>query len=212
MPYIYKITNTINGKIYIGKTSSSVEVRWKEHQKDALKKSKQHRPLYSAIQKYGINNFVIEQIEEVPNDEIACEREVYWIEYYGSFKNGYNATKGGDGKTYADYDLIYALFQEGKTNKEICQITGYAVKTVTSALEQKGVSAEERKLRGFVSSQIVLMIDKDTEEILNVFPSYNAAERFLNKPGSRRHITEVCQNKRKTAYGYKWKAIKKEIN
>ena len=212
MPYIYKITNSINGKIYIGKTSSSIEERWKEHKRDSIKENEKHRPLYRAMNKYGVENFSIEELEKCDTDKIACEREKYWIEYYGSFKNGYNATKGGDGKTYADYDLIYALFQEGKTNKEICQITGYAVKTVTSALEQKGVSAEERKLRGFVSSQIVLMIDKDTEEILNIFPSYNAAERFLNKPGSRRHITEVCQNKRKNAYGYKWKAIKKEIN
>lgn len=208
MPYIYKITNILNGKMYIGKTSSTIEARWKEHREDATCRNKEHRPLYSAIQKYGANNFVVEQIEEVPNDEIACERETFWIEHYGSFKNGYNATKGGDGRQYADYDLIFALFNEGKTGKEICQITGYTDKTITLALEQKGVSAEERKSRGNTQSQAVFMLDKKTLEILKVFSSLNEAERFLDKPGSRRHISEVCHGKRQTAYGYKWKLSK----
>ena len=208
MPYIYKIINDINDKVYIGKTSKTIEHRWKEHREDATTKSKDHRPLYSAIQKYGIEHFQIEEIEEVLNDKIACEREKYWIEYYGSFKNGYNATKGGDGCQYADYDLIYALFKEGKTGKEICQITGYTDKTITLALEQKGVSAEERKSRGNTQSQAVFMLDKKTLEILKVFSSLNEAERFLDKPGSRRHISEVCHGKRQTAYGYKWKLSK----
>jgi hypothetical protein len=57
------------------------------------------------MNKYGIDKFKIEQIEEC-DDSIVNEREIYWIEYYQSFKYGYNATKGGDGKLYLDYDLI----------------------------------------------------------------------------------------------------------
>lgn len=60
MPYIYKITNALNGKMYIGKTSSTIEERWKEHRQEATRQSKKHRPLYSAIQKYGADNFIIE--------------------------------------------------------------------------------------------------------------------------------------------------------
>ena len=205
MPYIYKITNDINEKVYIGKTSSSIEARWRQHRDDAHTQTKNHRPLYSAIRKYGIEHFSIEQVEEVQTDEIACEREKYWIEHYGSFKNGYNATKGGDGCQYADYDLIYALFKEGKTGKENCQITGYTDKTVTNALIQAGTTAAERRARGRTNSQAVFMLDMKTLEILKSFPSYAEAERFLEKPGSRRHISEVCRGKRQTAYGYKWK-------
>lgn len=205
MPYIYKITNVLNGKMYIGKTSSTIQERWKEHLKDATRRSKEHRPLYSAIKKYGADNFIIEQLEEVPNDEIACEREIFWIEYYGSFKNGYNATKGGDGRQYADYDLILALFNEGKTGKEICQITGYDHKTVTLALEQKGISAAERKVRGNTQCKAVLMLDKNTLEILKSFSSLAEAGRFLNKPSGSISISEVCRGKQQTAYGYKWK-------
>lgn len=71
MPYIYKITNNVNQKIYIGKTSTSIEERWKNHCKDSKAETKEKRPLYSAIRKYGIECFSIEQIEEVENDSIA---------------------------------------------------------------------------------------------------------------------------------------------
>jgi hypothetical protein len=61
------------------------------------------------MNKYGIEHFHISQIEETNDPD---EREKYWIEYYGTFKNGYNATIGGDGKRYLDYDLIIALYKE----------------------------------------------------------------------------------------------------
>ena len=204
--YIYKITNNINGKIYIGKTEFSVEKRFKEHCRDAFKERCEKRPLYSAINKYGIENFTVETIEETDNPE---EREKYWIEYYGSFKNGYNATMGGDGKKYADYELILSLFNEGKTEKEIYQITGYTDKTIRAALVQGGVSQEDRQARGVATrSKPVVMLDKNTLKILKVFPSAREAERYLNKPNGNRHINEVCNGKRQTAYGYKWRHLK----
>ena len=112
MPYIYKITNKINNKIYIGKTShSSIEERFKEHIRDSRKTRCEKRPLYDAMNKYGVENFSIEQIEQVKNDEIASEREQFWIEklrtYIGfSDCNGYNATLGGDSKRYYNYTEI----------------------------------------------------------------------------------------------------------
>lgn len=59
------------------------------------------------MRKYGCESFEIQCIEVV-EEHRACERERYWIEYYGTFKNGYNATHGGDGKPYIDYDLVLA--------------------------------------------------------------------------------------------------------
>ena len=54
----------------------------------------------------------IELIEETDNPE---EREVFWIENKRSFKNGYNATVGGDGKKYIDYDLVISSYKEIKS-------------------------------------------------------------------------------------------------
>ena len=95
MAYIYKITNDINGKIYIGKTERTPEIRFKEHCRDYRNKSHESRPLYKAMEKYGVEHFHCEIIEQTDYPE---EREKYWIEYYQSFKVGYNATLGATEK------------------------------------------------------------------------------------------------------------------
>ena len=205
MPYIYKITNKINNKIYIGKTSSTIKKRWQEHCNDSEKRGAESRPLYSAMNKYGINNFIIEQIEEVNTDEEACEKEKYWIEFYGSFKYGYNATKGGDGKAYADYDLIYALWNEGKNISEIHNILKYDYDTISLALSQQGISHEDKVKRGFLNRvKSVAKIDLSTGEIIDIYESISLAEKAN---GNTRHIAQVCKGTRKSAKGFGWKYI-----
>ena len=206
MPYIYKITNKINGKIYIGKTLNTIEKRWKEHCSDYKRERCEKRPLYNAMNKYGIENFEISLVEEC-DENILSEREKYWIEYYGAFKYGYNATIGGDGKPYADYDLFFALFKQGKNIKEISQITGFCTDTVSLGLKNKEITHEEIKNNGrMVVCKKIAKIDKDTDEILSVYSSIQEAYNELNKQHSG-HIASVCNGKRKTAYGYKWKYI-----
>jgi len=92
------------------------------------------RPLYSAINKYGIEHFKIEKIEECGID-ILNEREIYWIDYYHSYHNGYNATKGGDGKTRCDYDAVYNMYLQGYTKKKIMEQTGYDSQTCQKIIE-----------------------------------------------------------------------------
>ena len=110
---IYKIYKFLfpGNEVYIGKTLLTPEERFKQHCRDCYKPRNDKRPLYVAMNKYGIENFKLFTIEEC-SDKIVNEREVYWIEFYQSFKNGYNATIGGDGKTYLDYDLICATYKE----------------------------------------------------------------------------------------------------
>lgn len=214
MAYIYKITNIINNKIYIGKTEGTIEDRWKQHIRDSKKSQIQHRPLYSAIQKYGINNFKIEIVEQCDNT-IINDREKYWIEYYNSYKNGYNATIGGDGTVYCDYDLVYSLYQEGLTMTQISNMLSYDISTCRRILNTYNVTKEERIARGVHSLEIpVIQLDKDTQEIINIFPSAAKAAKFLGKERSG-HIASVCKGKRQTAYGYKWKygsTLKQEEN
>ena len=111
MAYIYQIVNDINQKIYIGKTEFSLEKRFKEHCKDAFKREKEKRPLYSAIRKYGPENFHIELIEITEYPE---EREIYWIKEKDSYKKGYNATLGGRGKRYINYNQVIVTYEKLK--------------------------------------------------------------------------------------------------
>lgn len=203
MAYIYQIENLINGKLYIGKSDYSLEKRFKEHCRDSKKPSLQNRPLYRAFNKYGIENFQISLIEETSTPD---EREIFWIEQKQSFKNGYNATKGGDGKHYVDYELINTLWEKGYGPLEIAKLTGYCKETVSRGLKNSTVTQEMIYARKFENQQKpVCKIDKQTDEILYVYKSISEAENYEK---TNKHIQDVCKGKRKTAGGFKWKYLK----
>ena len=88
---IYKITNTLNGKAYIGQ-SNDINRRFKEHQTHG---SRSRIPLDIAIEKYGKENFLFEILEECPIDKLN-EREQFWIEGFQTHLTGYNCNIGGD--------------------------------------------------------------------------------------------------------------------
>ena len=95
---IYKITNTINNKSYIGQTIKTAEERWKEHQAHAFGShpNDQNKTLYKAIRKYGVENFTFEVLQDnIETFEQLDKAEIYWIDYYNSFVKGYNETFGG---------------------------------------------------------------------------------------------------------------------
>lgn len=96
MGYIYKIYNSINGKIYIGQTVHEIDIRFKQHVNAAKRNNKSNIALYNAMNKYGSENFYIEMIEQCNNEQLD-EREIYWISFYNSYNEGYNMTLGGDG-------------------------------------------------------------------------------------------------------------------
>ena len=207
MAYIYQIINNINGKIYVGKTEFSIEKRFKEHCEDAFKNGKEKRPLYAAMRKYGIEHFHIELIEETNNPE---ERECYWIEQKQSFKYGYNATIGGDGRKYIDYDLVIATYKETQNVAETARRLNIDRSHASSILHLNNVdvlSTNEvnQKRLGKIVNQYTL-----TGEYIQSFPSAKTAADSLGKTtstskGATSHITDVCRGKRKTAYGYIWK-------
>ena len=97
---IYKITNLINNNAYIG-LSTNIKARWSSHRSNGFNSNSQeyNYPLYRAFRKYGIENFafeVLEELEEAEDLDLLCQKERYWIDFYDTFKNGYNQTAGGD--------------------------------------------------------------------------------------------------------------------
>ena len=97
MIIIYKITNLINGKVYIGQTIRPMEERFERHLRDAKNNLLPDNKFHRAIRKYGEENFQIEKIDEASTKKELNEKEIYWIKYFNSVEKGYNASPGGDG-------------------------------------------------------------------------------------------------------------------
>ena len=92
---IYKITNDINNKVYIGQTIQPLNTRWRSH-KVRGKNPSFNTGLYGATKKYGAENFDINIVISCDESELN-EMEIYYIDKYDTYNNGYNRTIGGEG-------------------------------------------------------------------------------------------------------------------
>lgn len=90
---IYKITNLLNNKIYIGQ-SADIASRFTQHIKNGLGIDTPNNILYTAMFKEGIENFSFEVLEECARNCLN-EREIYWIDFFQSQTWGYNMSRGG---------------------------------------------------------------------------------------------------------------------
>ena len=117
---IYKITNKVNGKAYVGLTKRGLDKRWRAHCSLAncnltcAKRPHFHR----AIVKYGVNVWKTEiLIEGITTAEEAARKEIEMISKYDTYANGYNSTKGGDGTT----GYVLSKEEQAKSTKGIAK-------------------------------------------------------------------------------------------
>lgn len=93
---VYKITNTVNGKLYIGMTRNTAEKRWRQHV-NASVSTKRYSALGSAIQKYGVGAFLVVTVYQAVNPLEAAKVERGLIAQLGTCApSGYNLTSGGE--------------------------------------------------------------------------------------------------------------------
>lgn len=127
---IYKITNQINGKSYIGQ-AIDIQTRWNKEKTRAFDPNslEYEKTLSQAFRKYGLNNFTFEIIEQCEK-ALLNEKEIYYISFYDTYFNGYNETTGGtNGNENAcvkiqknDLLIIYdLLLNSSKSQKEIAE-------------------------------------------------------------------------------------------
>lgn len=120
MSYIYSITNNVNQKTYIGLTSLDNPFdRWKKHIRDSKNPI---YPIHKAMNKYGVDNFKFRVIEECDASKVE-EREIYYIEKFNSFYEGYNATLGGRIRYDADNKPITQYTKSGKRIRDFNSLT-----------------------------------------------------------------------------------------
>lgn len=211
MGYIYCITNLINGKQYIGKTTYSVTKRFQEHCQDSKKERCEKRPLYDAMNKYGIENFIVEQLYECDNEELNSY-EIQYIEKYNTYSNGYNATKGGDGKILFDYKLILKLYQEGISMVEVASKVKCSVDTVSKVIHINNIPLNKIIAGNCKNPVSVKQFDLNDNFIRQWDSIADAAHWLVDNGyaktyngGVRQKISLCVKGKLKTAYKFIWK-------
>lgn len=175
---VYKITNIINGKCYVGQTNVTVRRRFGQHKCKARNGYEKERPIHKAINEYGENNFVAEVLETGISESEIDNREKYWIEEENSmYPNGYNVQSGGKESYECAEDAIKRDFERERVNRAphgdiimLDKISGREIAIFRCATHA------EKFLRK------------------NGYPKAN------HWP-----ITKCCMGKQKTAYGHKWK-------
>lgn len=138
---IYVIKNTVNDKVYVGQTTMTVHERFAVHMKPSTQKQKSSYKLYNAIAKYGTDKFYVETLESGIPIEQLDKKEIEYIYRFDSFRNGYNSTKGGDGRVInkiENEDEVLQMAINGVTAEEIGKKFSVNKATVFRTLHKLG--------------------------------------------------------------------------
>lgn len=195
---IYKITNIKDGKTYIGQTTQKLNERWWQHCNRSPSQS--HRSyIYNAIQKDGVDSFVIEELAKASDLDALNLLEVFYINKFNSIApNGYNLHPGGKGKLcHPDTKLKISASLKGRPIKN----------RMNGAPKGRPVSEERRKrisdtLKGkpqpWKHKQVLIV------ETGAVYESINAAAKAtkLNRVTVSKCIKSGQQHK-KTGFTFK---------
>ena len=145
--FIYIIKNTVNSKVYIGQTRTSVEQRWREHLRHAQYGD---QVINRAMKKYGIDKFYIETLETCDLEDLDY-KEMYYIELYNSTdkSKGYNVSIGGNTprfkrKILSISDLINLYINKKFTLEEIAKKFEVSRYIICTELKNAGVIIRDR--------------------------------------------------------------------
>ena len=191
--FIYKITNKLNNKVYIGQTIQKPIERFYQHCAKKCDKYILNMVIHKAIFKYGKDNFTFEVIEEVPKQQLN-EREEYWIKYYNSYTDGYNSTKGGQkgNKPFKDIDnkAIIEQYQQGKSLRTIGKMFNIDKATVKSILIRNNIKL--RTTRTYKLSQ------EDRANIISDFKQGLSRNTIVSKWNiSKSYLSQLINSQRR---------------
>ena len=120
--YIYLINNLVNGKVYVGKTESSIKRRWYTHNWRASHLDRVETPqvIDLAIAKYGTNSFEIYKLDTAFSKEDLLRAEAYWIKFYDATNpdKGYNIDPMGEIIYSDDYESIWEIPSDLERDRE----------------------------------------------------------------------------------------------
>ena len=212
---IYKIENLINHKIYIGQ-SIQIERRLQKH-----KTIKDDLYIHRAIQKYGVDNFSFEVIQECDQQQLS-QREIYWIDFYNSLiPNGYNMIPGGSngcglskGKIIEKYSLEGEFLEQYPSARQASNINNINQSNIISCCNELRNQAgpyqwkwkESNKkifpIKGTFVNDSVLQYDLQGNFLKQYSSTDEVCKLFrVSKSG----LSLACTGKNKTLLDYQWK-------
>jgi group I intron endonuclease len=228
---IYKITNKINGKSYVGLTTQKLSVRFYKHLS-----SSNCTAISAAIQKYGKNNFEVVAIDSSDSLEELKKKESFYIQTLGTLSpHGYNLTSGGEAPSPSleTREKLSQAFKgkkrskdarkriaEGKKGKKTGPCSEGRKKAISEALRGRKLSIEHRQVlsmakkgRKLPALAIKNRIANISRQILchqngKIYDSIIKAARILNLDPSS--ITRNCKGKQSIVKGYSFEYVKKE--
>ena len=174
--------------------------------------------VYDAMNKYGIEHFHIKPLEECSMED-SNDREIYWIEKLNTYRNGYNATLGGESKRYYNYKEIADKYLELKNQKETAEYFNCDILTVRKACKNYNIEIlPSHKVSQQKLGKKICCLDKNNNIVKNFSSIKDAAKWCVEeglsnetnpKPqGTAQKISLVAKGKRKTAFKHKWQFIK----
>lgn len=177
---IYKITNKINGKLYIGLTTRTIKERWKDHCRYAenfLNHSKKMSYLHKAIIKYKPRNFKIEVVDSCNNFNLLNKMEQFYIKKYKALcPNGYNLTTGGKQYRFTkEHKKYLSLIRKGTQSGNKNNFYGKK-HTLKSRLEMS------KTRKSLINGGKIVFNHKHTEKTKEIIRN-KAIGRYLKKTG-----------------------------
>lgn len=189
---IYKVTNKVNGKIYIGQTIRNISERMGEHIR--------HHDTYFdvAIDKYGIDSFDVSIIDFSSDTDELNKKERHWIAFFNSLApNGYNLCEGG-GVTNGFHHKEESKQKMSASKNGIYMGENNPFYGKHHSKEQTEKWSKTRKYSGTWTARKVICIE--TGEVFDCMQ--RAADKYNLKAT---HIGRVCRGVRKTTGGFHWK-------
>jgi group I intron endonuclease len=200
MGLIYMRTSP-SGKYYIGKTTRTEEVRWKEHSRKAFNPNEPDytNHLSAAIRKYGAENFSLTILEENISDDLLSEKEKYYIEKYDAQnpEKGYNRKTGGESETIYSDTFILELWNSGKTIKDIKTENNMNYNNLSRRLYGLGITKEEINHRAYSQNNKKKKAVIQYDLFGNYIQTFNSIADAAREIGSNTtNISAVCKGRR----------------
>ena len=195
---VYKLTNSVNGKAYVGQTTRSMKERWCNHCSSS--KLKHRSALKAAIDKYGKNSFSIEIIDTASSLNELNEKEIKWIKELNTISpNGYNLDGGGNNKNvHPATRKKLSLAQNGNRYK----MSKIGCKNISEGKKGIKFTDEHKKSLSNARSDKKKVRCVETNEVFN---SFHEAARILNLPLS--NIARCANGERKTCHGLHFEVV-----